>query len=136
MSTIIRAKISSSNPYYISKHRYYELKHHCLQYPEWKQEIAKLRTRSLIQAHSIKIGKNVCLNDETAYLGLLCAYTTSLMDRVEKCCEIAGGDIANYIFQAVTQGKSYSSLNPPCGKEYFYKKYRKFFWLLDKEFTS
>ena len=111
------------------------MKHHCLQYPEWKHEIAKLRSRSLIQAHSIKIGRNVCLNDKTAEMGLLSAYTESLVDRVDKCCEIAGGDIADYIHIAVTQGKSYSVLNPPCGKEYFYKKYREFFWLLDKELS-
>lgn len=46
-----------------------------------------------------------------------------------------GGDIANYIFISVTEGKSYATLNPPCGKEYFYKKYRQFFWLLDKELS-
>lgn len=135
MSTIIRAKISTSNPYYISKHRYYELKHHCLQYPEWKQEIAKLRTRSLIQAHSIKISTDARVIDKTAEMGLVGAYMASLVTTVDKCCEIAGGDISDYIHIAVTQGKSYSVLNPPCGKEYFYKKYRQFFWLLDKELS-
>lgn len=133
MSTIIRPVVAVSNPYYISKHRYYELKHHCLQYPEWKQEIAKLRTRSLIQTHSIKIGKNSCLCDKTADIGLLSAYMTTLVDRVDECCELAGGDIANYIHEAVTKGKSYSMLNPPCGKEYFYKKYREFFWILSQK---
>lgn len=33
MSTLIRAKISISNPYYLDKHRYYELKHFVMQYP-------------------------------------------------------------------------------------------------------
>lgn len=30
-------ELSERNPYYISKHRYYELKHFCLQYPEWEE---------------------------------------------------------------------------------------------------
>lgn len=34
-----RAEISKKNPHYISKHRYYELKHFCLQYPEWKHAL-------------------------------------------------------------------------------------------------
>ena len=37
MSTLIRPELSKENPYYISKHRYYELTHFCLQYHEWKE---------------------------------------------------------------------------------------------------
>lgn len=135
MSTIIRPVIAANKPYYISKHRYYELKHHCLQYNEWKQELLKLRSRSLIQSHMIHCGKNIRSDDKTAYTGLLSAHMTTLMDNVEKCSVEAGGDIANYIFTAVTEGKSYSTLNPPCGKEYFYKKYRMFFYLLSQNYS-
>lgn len=35
-------ELSERNPYYISKHRYYELKHFCLQYPEWEEAMAIL----------------------------------------------------------------------------------------------
>ena len=42
MSTLVRPVLSKRNKYYISKHRYYELKHFCLQYPEWKEEYANL----------------------------------------------------------------------------------------------
>ena len=35
MGTNIRPEISERNPYWISKHRYYELKHFCLQYNGW-----------------------------------------------------------------------------------------------------
>lgn len=37
MGTVIRSEISKKNPYYINKHRYYELKHYCLQYYIWKE---------------------------------------------------------------------------------------------------
>lgn len=33
MATVIRPEISPKNKYWISKHRHYELKHFCLQYP-------------------------------------------------------------------------------------------------------
>jgi hypothetical protein len=39
---------------------------------------------------------------------------------IEDCCKKAGGDIEKYLFKAVTEGKSYAVLNPPCSKEYFY----------------
>ena len=37
MATKIRAKLSEKNKYWIDKHRYYELKHFCLQYQMWKK---------------------------------------------------------------------------------------------------
>ena len=38
MSTVIRPEISEKNKYWISKHRFYELRHFCLQYREWERE--------------------------------------------------------------------------------------------------
>ena len=37
MSTVIRPELSKSSKYWIDRHRYYELKHFCLQYPIWKK---------------------------------------------------------------------------------------------------
>ena len=37
MGTVIRPEVSNKKEYWISRHRYYELKHFCLQYGEWKQ---------------------------------------------------------------------------------------------------
>ena len=42
MATVIRAQISEKNKYYLDKHRHYELKHFCLQYPEWKRSYAEI----------------------------------------------------------------------------------------------
>ena len=37
MSTVIRPELSYRNTWFVPKHRYYELKHFCLQYPDWKK---------------------------------------------------------------------------------------------------
>lgn len=42
MATTIRPELSEKNPYWIERHRYYELKHFCLQYPIWKKAYAAL----------------------------------------------------------------------------------------------
>lgn len=42
MGTTIRPELSEKNPYWIERHRYYELKHFCLQYPIWKKAYAAL----------------------------------------------------------------------------------------------
>ena len=135
MSTIIRPVIAANKPYYISKHRYYELKHHCLQYKEWKEKI--LEKNFLKNKNNFKnffIYNN--FYSEVENIAIQNAGLKSQMELIEKCCEEAGGDIANYIFISVTEGKSYATLNPPCGKEYFYNRYRYFFWMLDKELSQ
>ena len=42
MGTTIRPELSEKNPYWIEKHRYYELKHFCLQYPIWRKAYSLL----------------------------------------------------------------------------------------------
>lgn len=119
MSTIIRPKLSKSNPYYISKHRYYELKHHCLQYDEWRKALVKESNKSLESEETDRVATDL-------------AHYSLAMEEVERCCKEAGNDIFKWLFIAVTEGKSYAILVPPCSKEYFYQRYRKFFWMLDK----
>lgn len=45
--------------------------------------------------------------------------------------------LACYIFKAVTEERSYDNLKAffdiPCSRDMYYDRYRKFFWLLDKE---
>ena len=45
METVVRADISKKNAYWIDKHRYYELKRFCLQYPIWAKSYAELSRR-------------------------------------------------------------------------------------------
>ena len=42
MGTNIRPEISKKNQYWISKPRYYELRHFCLQYPNWRKAYSEL----------------------------------------------------------------------------------------------
>jgi len=54
---------------------------------------------------------------------------------VEQSVKIAGGEISEYLLRSVTEGKSYPELMAdgiPCGRDYFYERYRRYFYLLDK----
>ena len=42
MGTTVRPELSKKNRYWISKARYYELKHFCLQYPGWRKAYSEL----------------------------------------------------------------------------------------------
>ena len=135
MATKIRPEVSRRNPYWISKHRHYELKHFCLQYHTWKQTYAAL---SELGASSVwdRIPSSSVSSDPTAKCAIKRIYYLERINLIEKTAKDAGEELQDYILKAVTEDLSYSymkaRLNIPCGRDMFYERYRRFFWLLDK----
>jgi hypothetical protein len=132
MSTKIRAEVSKDNKYYISKHRFYELKHFCLQYPEWKAKYTEYNSL-VTNTTGIRSGD---ISDPVSYAAEHREKYFHLMQMVEQTCIAADADIYQWLLKAVAYGVSYTALKMeydiPCGKDMFYDRYRKFFWLLDK----
>lgn len=132
MCTSIRPVISKKSPYYISKDRYYELKHFCLQYKDFKRRIALEASKMSLKGVSVIGRRSIGEIDRTGDLATNLALYWHYIKIIENACLEAGGDISKWLFKAVTEGKSYAVLNPPCCKEYFYQRYRRFYYLLDK----
>ena len=132
MGTLIRAEISSRNTYYISRHRYYELKHFCMQYAEWKQNYRDLDGRPKESAGMREYISEGSLPDPTAVFAEARLYFLEKMNMIEKTADRAAGDLSKLMLAAVTEGMSYEHISPPCCKEVWYTAYRRFFWLLDK----
>ena len=135
MATMLRAEISQKNKYWISKHRYYELKHFCLQYPEWKKAYLKLCDKSL-PLSIIEASPTYNLHsDPTAQRALTNVYYSDRIKLIEKTALEADPCLHDYIIKGVTEGRSYTYLKTvmgmPCGKDMYYDRYRKFFWLLN-----
>jgi hypothetical protein len=134
MSTVIRPEISEKNKYWIDKHRYYELKHFCLQYKEWKKAYAACN-ESIIFASSFEERRSDgTVSDLTAKYAIKRAYYAGRIKLVEKAAMEAEPDLYLYILKGVTEGLSYTYLKTkleiPCGRDMYYDRYRKFFWLL------
>lgn len=138
MSTNIRPEISKKKKYWISKHQYYELKHFCLQYNEWKKNVSYLDQMIDDVSRRIKLVniKGDYINKTETFV-LRKIFFEDKIVLVEKIAKLTDQDIGIYIFKAVTEGYSYSYLKAnfqiPCGKDMYYDRYRKFFWLLSKE---
>ena len=133
MSTVIRNEVSKKNPYYLSKHRTLELKHFCMQYEEWRKERARITVLQSYEYGKIPGGD---ISDKTAKLAIRAAELDGYMRMVVECCKEADSYIWTWLLEGVTSGVSYGTLAArgiPCGKDYYYDRYRKFFWLLDKE---
>ena len=135
MATLIRAEISEKNKYWISKHRHYELKHFCLQYPTWKKEYAECRA-GLLSAPMEKLPSSNIPGNPTERIVMKRAYYKDRIDLIEKIAMEADRYLYKYILKAVTEELSYtylrSKLNIPCGRDMYYDRYRKFFWLLSE----
>ena len=137
MATKIRAEISGKNKYWISKHRHYELKHFCLQYYDWKRAYEGIDNLGVSHSNLDKISSANSISDITSKCAIAKAEYAEKMDMVENAAKAADPDLWKYIFKAVTEELSFtylkSRLEIPCGKDMFYDRYRRFFWILSKE---
>ena len=109
--------------YELSKHRFYELKHFCLQYPEWEKEYEEL------DGYRKKlIGEE---NDTTSQEGIRRAELSYNMMIVGKTCEEicskAGYALDVFLLVAFDIKPHLVS-----GKEDCWYYYRKFFWELSR----
>lgn len=136
MATKIRAKISEKNKYWIDKHRHYELKHFCLQYPKWKKAYADLNDLSISLSKLERNSSSNIPGDPTAKCVMKKAYYLERMKLIEEAAMKADEYLHAYILKAVTEELSYtylkSRLDIPCGRDMYYDRYRKFFWLLNE----
>lgn len=134
MSTTIKPELSEKNQYWIEKHRYYELKHFCLQYPSWKKAYILCSVSGKSKGNlAIKMDD---ISKPTEECAIKRVFYSDRMGIVEQAAKDADEFLASYILKAVTTGMSYDTLrvkmNIPCSRDVYYEYYRKFFWLLDK----
>lgn len=102
--------------YELSRHRFAELKHFCMQYEEWKQQYALQEEQSLPPPETAI--------PKTAYLNAIQLIETTAVD--------TSAILGSYILNSVTQNVSIRQINPPCDSKTFEFYRRKFFWLLSE----
>lgn len=133
MSTVIRADISKKNKYYIDKHRYYELKHFCLQYPSWKKKLINF-DYMLRRDANISVDSNQVSDPTERMVEVRDLYLTRT-EIIETAAAVTDRLLGPYILEGVTNGLSYEKLNArkqvPCNKDTYYQLYRKFFFILN-----
>lgn len=134
MATVIRPEVSMRNKYYIDKHRHYELKHFCLQYPIWKRTYADLDSVNAATSKINDIPSANIAGDPTGNQAVKKVYYLEKIEMVERAAKDTDAALYTYILKAVTEGLSYTHMRTkwhiPCGRDMFYDRYRKFFWLL------
>lgn len=136
MATTIRPEISKTHKYWIDKHRYYELKHHCLQYPLWKNAYYSFDDLSIPLSMIEGVRTSNLPGDPTAKRAMMKSYYSEKIAFLESIALQTDEYLHKYILKAVTEGLSYTylktKLDIPCGRDMYYDRYRKFFWLLSE----
>ena len=138
MGTNYRAEISKKNKYWISKHRFYEISHHCLQYNEWKDEYTTLSRQGIsgVEYDGMPHGSDV--GNPTEHAGIRLAELKTKMETIERTAEETDPVLAKYILKAVTnEDVTFNYLKQfmdiPCEKDMYYDRRRKFYWLMSKK---
>jgi hypothetical protein len=136
MGTTIRPELSVKNKYWIDKHRHYELKHFCLQYPRWKKLYTYLDDKVMASPKLYEVRRSNKV-DMTARIAIDKAYYLEKIDLIEETAMETDSSLYAYILKGVTEGLSYTYLKTkmdiPCGKDMYYDRYRKFFWILSNK---
>lgn len=136
MATLIRPEVSRKNKYWIDKHRHYELKHFCLQYPKWKKAYADLLDLGITLSKTDEMRRGSVIGNPTERIALQKAYYAERIKMIERVAMDADESLWTYILKAVTEGLSYTylqtQLNIPCSRDTYYERYRRFFWLLSE----
>lgn len=132
----VRNDISNKNRYKLSKHRFLELKHMCLQYDEWRDILAGLDGYHggiiVIQGRRDRLATY-----DISELLEMRDYYSRRIELIEKVAFNTDASLGKYILYGVTHDVGYDYLllkmGIPCCKNVYYKTYRKFFWLLNSE---
>lgn len=132
-----RTKISKKNPYHLSKDRYLELRHFCLQYPEWRKGMALLDGwKKCPEELNTRIVVGNVPSSPTEQTAIAREYLSRRIKMVEGCLGKLDQAIAPFVLEGVTKGMSYDSLRTrgcPCCREVYYQQYRLYFWVLSIE---
>lgn len=118
----------------ISKHAFYAALHYALQYPEWKDEYEMLSdsTRAIVY-------DNPCVQvtidaNPTERLAERRAELADKIRIVEEAAKEAEPSLYNWLLMGVTREYATFSflqgLDIPCGKDMYYDRRRKFYYLL------
>ena len=132
----MRSKMSKKNNWYIDPERYLELKHFCLQYPEWRRKLNFLMPMATSSYANQKPRKGRATSDVVGSFMEQSFEIITMVDMVENSCMEADHAIWRWLLVGVTENVGYEELKArgiPCGKDYYYDAYHKFFYILDKE---
>lgn len=103
MATVLRPELSQKNKYHIDKHRYYELKHFCLQYPEWKRAYNEFDDVTVPLSMIERVSTSNLPEDPTAKRALMKFFYSERIKLIERTAIETDPYLYSYIIKGVTE---------------------------------
>lgn len=136
----MKSEVSHKNQYWIPKHRYYELRSFCMQYPDWQKEFRKIQNATYGKEVFVPIKTDGRILYTVAEAVIEMERYVKRIELVESCANACDYSVRECILYCVTHGCSYDALIAKMHvvpefskkKNSYNNEYRKFFWLLDK----
>lgn len=134
----MRIRPINEDKYGISKHKFLEVKYHCLQYPEWRKELANLTDAIKGMQYGQEGKGSPSQASATERLAIKRAELQEKCERIEQTAIEADADIYQWLLEGVTTDcATYIYLRDvkglPCGNQKYYRARRKFYWLMSKK---
>ena len=129
--------LSTKNPYYLTKHRFYEVYHYAMQYQEWKDEYRTTeQTMRGIAYDGVKV-KSSGSGDALERVAIRLTELSEKIEMLEAVARETDKDLSEYILRGATDEQvtyNYLSmvLHIPCSRNTYYSLRRKFYWLLSE----
>ncbi|MGE4215405.1 MAG: hypothetical protein AB7E42_11615 [Anaerotignaceae bacterium] len=114
--------------YNISKFRYRELLNFCMQYEEKKNRIKEFCEISAIKYSGMPKGNEI--SDPTAEKADMLIGLKADIELIEQTAIEADAEVYKQLLENITKGISYLHLDVPYSRASFYRRRKKFFYLL------
>jgi len=130
----MKNETNKKNPYWISKHRYLELKHWCMQYSDWEEEC---QSYTYLTSKIPEGEKSSEVSDSTYQMTIRIGKLKRKMYLIADICKQVAPNYAITLMVAITNNFSYDDVvvyNPSLpSRSDWYKTRRKFFYILSQE---
>ena len=101
-----------------------------------KKEYVALVNSSIPSSAAERLPSSNIPGDPTGTQAVMKTYYLDRIELIERVAVEADKFLHNYILKAVTENLSYTylrtKLSIPCGRDMYYDRYRRFFWLLSE----
>lgn len=136
----IRPVIKTSE-WKISKHEFYAAYHYALQYNEWNDMVNAIASLDTPDPEQADMPHGTGTSDVTYRKALKISKYRDQMRMIEEVVRETDASIYCWLLKGVTNENctfDYLSMrmNIPCGKNYYYDKRRKFYYLLSKRLKA
>lgn len=134
----MRIRPINEDKYGINKHKFLEVKYHCLQYPEWRKELANLTDAIKGMQYGQEGKGSKSQASSTERLAIKRLELEEKCKRIEQTAIETDPEIYQWLLEGVTtEYATYRYLRDakgiPCGDQKYYKTRRKFYWLLSQK---